>query len=76
MDAAAEEVARATEATSRYLEVYQKFILKHTVRGPEAAWGDLENLEIYLNLEIYVETNGFKVEITNPAPLPSRVRLQ
>ena len=55
-----------TVSTSRYLEIYQKFMLKHTVRGPEAAWGDLENLEIYLNLEIYVETNGFKVEITNP----------
>ena len=34
---------------------------------PGACVNDLENLEIYINLEIYFEMNCFKVEITNPA---------
>ena len=49
------------------LEIYVE------THGPvaEARLGDLESLEIYLNLEIHVETNGFKVEITNPVhPVP------
>ena len=41
--------------------------MKWTLKArPGACVDDLENLEIYINLEIYFEMNCFKVEITNP----------
>ena len=60
--ASADTYFKLTVSTSRYLEIYVE------THGPGAGGrlGDLESLEIYLNLEIDVETNGFKVEITNP----------
>ena len=39
-------------------------MLKQRLRRPRPV-GDLESLEIYLNLEVYLETCGFNVEITN-----------
>ena len=44
-----------------------KVTLKWTLKArPGACVNGLENLEIYINLEIYFEMNCFKVEITNP----------